>query len=85
MFGILALLLFNMTMPMTLYLLAEHLPHLPGFSFGLLTFGLFLGFLPVYAELSLPLPGGQFGFLISLVSAFLLIFGLKAVKADVLS
>ena len=47
-FGIFALFAFNMTMPMTLYLLIRALPQLPGFSFGMLTFGLFLGFLPAY-------------------------------------
>lgn len=49
--GILALFLFNMTMPVTLYLLIRRLPLFPGFSFGFLTFGLFLGFLPAYLEL----------------------------------
>lgn len=83
-FGLLALLLFNMTMPVTLYLLAENLPHLPGFSFGLLTFGLFLGFLPVYAGVRLPVSGTVFGCLVSLVS-LLLLTGRKAVKHHVLS
>lgn len=49
--GILALFLFNMTMPVTLYLLIRRLPLFPGFSFGFLTFGLFLGFLPTYMQL----------------------------------
>ncbi|MCM1118190.1 MAG: hypothetical protein NC543_02375 [bacterium] len=49
--GILALFLFNMTMPVTLYLLIRRLPLFPGFSFGFLTFGLFLGFLPTYLQL----------------------------------
>lgn len=49
--GAAALFLFNMTMPLTLYLLIRKLPQLPGFSFGFLTFGLFLGFLPEYFEL----------------------------------
>lgn len=46
--GLLALLGFNMTMPLTLQALAERLPSHRGFAFGLLTFALFLGFLPVY-------------------------------------
>lgn len=46
--GLLALLLFNMTMPMTLFALARVMPGCKGFSFGLLTFALFLGFLPSY-------------------------------------
>lgn len=46
--GVLALFFFNMSMPMTLYLLVRECPKAAGFAFGLLTFGLFLGFLPVY-------------------------------------
>lgn len=46
--GVLALLLFNMSMPMTLSALASAMPGVKGFSFGLLTFALFLGFLPSY-------------------------------------
>lgn len=45
-FGAAALFLFNITMPITLNLMVRHYPHMPGFSFGFLTFGLFLGFLP---------------------------------------
>ncbi len=54
--GCAAVLLFNMTMPVTLRGAADLLPGAEGFSFGLLTFALFLGFLPAY--LDLPLPGG---------------------------
>ena len=64
-FGILALFFFNMTMPVTLYQLALQFPDLPGFSFGLLTFGLFLGFLPVALGWSIPI-GGTIGSLLSL-------------------
>lgn len=46
--GMGAIVLFNMTMPVTLWVLSRRLPCLRGFSFGLLTFALFLGFLPVY-------------------------------------
>ena len=45
--GLLALFLFNMTMPMTLYKLKQILPGMPGLAFGILTFALFIGFLPV--------------------------------------
>lgn len=58
--GLGALFVFNMSMPVTLYLVAEVLPELPGFSFGLLTFGLFIGFLPVYWQLPFP-PGPEIG------------------------
>lgn len=46
--GVGAVFLFNMTMPITLWAVARILPGSKGFSFGLLTFGLFLGFIPVY-------------------------------------
>ncbi|MCM1193400.1 MAG: hypothetical protein NC123_11195 [Butyrivibrio sp.] len=48
--GLGALFLFNVTMPLTLWAMARLFPGMKGFSFGLLTFGLFLGFLPVYFE-----------------------------------
>ena len=53
--GLAALLLFNMTMPITLCMLAERMKHLEGFAFGILTFGLFIGFyikylFPVFVE-----------------------------------
>lgn len=79
-FGLAALLLFNMSMPVTLYLLAQYLPNLPGFSFGLLTFGLFLGFLPVYFGVSLPVSGGVTGAAGSIISAGLLVLAWKAVN-----
>ena len=81
-FGVAALLLFNMSMPVTLYLLAESLPEMAGFSFGLLTFGLFLGFLPVYFGADLPVSAGVIGAIGSLVSAALMVIGWKAVKHD---
>ncbi len=44
--GCLGVLAFNMTMPITLRYAADALPGREGFAFGLLTFGLFLGYLP---------------------------------------
>ena len=44
--GTAAIFLFNMTMPITLWALAQRMPGCKGFSFGLLTFALFLGFVP---------------------------------------
>lgn len=44
--GTLAVFLFNMTMPVTLWAAARAMPGAKGFTFGLLTFALFLGFLP---------------------------------------
>lgn len=45
--GAAAIFLFNMTMPVTLSCFAEKMPGCKGFSFGLLTFALFVGFAPV--------------------------------------
>ena len=81
-FGLGALVLFNMSMPVTLYLLAVNLPGLYGFSFGLLTFGLFLGFLPVYAGLELPVSGRLLGMAGSLASLVLLTAAGKAADND---
>ena len=50
--GVAAIFLFNMTMPVTLWALAQRMPGCKGFSFGLLTFALFLGFAPVGLGLS---------------------------------
>ncbi|MBR2717145.1 MAG: hypothetical protein IKD79_05350 [Oscillospiraceae bacterium] len=69
--GCLAVLLFNMSMPVTLRAAADLLPGAKGFSFGLLTFALFLGFLPAY----LAIPGVSAGWMyavLSLLSAALL-------------
>ena len=44
--GTLAVFLFNMTMPVTLWAAARAVPGAKGFTFGLLTFALFLGYLP---------------------------------------
>ena len=76
--GILAAFFFNMTMPLTLYLLTEKMPGLAGFSFGLLTFGRFLGFLPVYYQLHLPMSGSMLGALGSIVTCILLTIAGKA-------
>ena len=46
--GTLAVFLFNMTMPVTLWAAARAVPGAKGFSFGLLTFALFLGALPSF-------------------------------------
>lgn len=78
--GVLAVFFFNMSMPIALGAVCEHLPRAKGFGFGLLTFGLFVGFLPVLlgypAVLSLP-----WGFCIaSLFSAVLLFVGLGGDK-----
>lgn len=47
-FGLGAILLFQTTMPITLSLMYRQLPGLPGTAFGLLSFALFVGYLPKY-------------------------------------
>lgn len=76
--GLLAMLLFNMTMPITLWGVAKLLPGAKGFSFGLLTFGLFLGFLPVYLSIAPSAPWWMISVL-SVVSLLPLAFSLKKV------
>ena len=74
--GLAALFLFNMTMPLTLYRLAEAMPSQPGFAFGILTFGLFLGYLPVYygaVRDIAPFPAGTVISLVSLVLLYLVV------------
>ena len=74
--GTAAVFLFNMTMPITLWAAVKLLPGGKGFAFGLLTFALFLGFLPVYLGWSVPADGLSYamGAVLSLV---LLLLGLK--------
>lgn len=75
--GLIALFCFNMTMPITLYLLICAYPRLPGFCFGLLTFGLFLGFLPSYLGMERPVSGEIVGSVGSLISLVLLGVGIR--------
>lgn len=56
--GVAAMFFFNMTMPITLWAAARLLPAGKGFAFGLLTFALFIGFLPVWLGWPLLLAGG---------------------------
>ena len=79
--GTAAVFLFNMTMPVTLWAVSQMLPGCRGFTFGLLTFGLFLGFLPVYFAYD-PLFTGGTGFAAaSVISLVLLCTGLIAAGA----
>lgn len=73
--GVLALLLFNMTMPMTLFALSRLMPGCRGFSFGLLTFALFLGYLPTF--FGAPSIGGTAMALVAVISAILLLSGIR--------
>ena len=51
--GCAAVLLFNMTMPITLRAAADDLPGMEGFAFGTLTFALFLGYLAAYYRIAI--------------------------------
>lgn len=46
--GILAVFFWNMSMPLTLWAVSKVFPGAKGFGFGLLTFGLFVGFCPAW-------------------------------------
>ena len=65
-FGLLALFCFNMTMPLTLHALWRRFPEYPGSVFGSLTLALFVGFLPTYFGINIPI-GGVLGSILSLV------------------
>ncbi len=73
---LLALFLFNMTMPLTLHGAARLLPGAKGGAFGLLTCALFVGMLPRFAGLDLALPAYAWAGLV-LVSLGLLWLGLR--------
>ena len=75
--GVAAVFLFNMTMPITLWAAARLLPGGKGFAFGMLTFALFLGFLPAYLELPAPIQNGPGYAAGALASLALLALGLK--------
>jgi FSR family fosmidomycin resistance protein-like MFS transporter len=77
--GVMAVFFFNMTMPLTLWAVAKLLSGSKGFSFGLLTFGLFLGFVPPYLDIP-SLFTTTTGFMVaSLLSLLLLLYGLRKV------
>ena len=75
--GILALFLFNMTMPITLYGLVQRWEKMPGLAFGLLTFAIFIGYIPVYLGLPTLQNGNVLGFVGSVLSGVILIMCLR--------
>ena len=79
--GTAAVFLFNMTMPITLWAAARLMPGGKGFAFGLLTFALFLGFLPTWLGWSSILTSPWAMALAAVLSALLLLAGLKGEKA----
>ena len=78
--GTLAVFLFNMTMPITLWAVARAMPAARGFTFGLLTFALFLGFLPSWLGWPSLLTGPVAYAAVALASLLLLWRGLKGVE-----
>jgi FSR family fosmidomycin resistance protein-like MFS transporter len=78
--GVSAVFLFNMTMPVTLWAMAKILPGAKGFAFGILTFGLFIGFVPVYLGLDVSELSNWLFALLAAVSLAVLLFGLRRVK-----
>jgi FSR family fosmidomycin resistance protein-like MFS transporter len=78
--GVVAVFMFNMTMPITLWALAKLIPGAKGFAFGLLTFALFLGFLPVYLGINVSQYSSWIFALISAVSLVVLMGGLLRAK-----
>lgn len=75
--GVLAVFLFNMTMPITLAAVGRIMPERQGFGFGLLTFGLFVGALPAIFGAPAVMPMPSAGITACLLSAALLLLGLR--------
>ncbi|MCL2151946.1 MAG: hypothetical protein FWH57_03135 [Oscillospiraceae bacterium] len=78
--GIAAVFLFNMSMPITLWCMARIFPYAKGFSFGVLTFALFLGFLPVYLGVEIPFNTAWLFALGTVISLAFLLMGLGKTK-----
>lgn len=75
--GLTAVFLFNMTMPLTLWGAGRMLRGAKGFAFGLLTFALFLGTVPVLLGAPMPSGGGLLYAAGAAVSLALLWLGLR--------
>ena len=80
--GTAAVFLFNMTMPLTLWAAARLMPGGKGFAFGILTFALFLGFLPTWLGWPSILTEPWAMALAAVLSAVLLLAGLKGEKSQ---
>lgn len=75
--GIIAVFFFQMTMPITLWAMGKLLNHSHGFAFGILTFGLFLGNVPVFIGYN-HLLSRSTGFAgVATISLLLLLWGLN--------
>lgn len=71
--GILAVFLFNMTMPITLTLLADVFPKAKGTAFGALTFAIFIGIIPSFFMSCRSIASPILNTVLSLMSLVLLI------------
>ena len=71
-----------MTMPVTLYMLADRFRGLEGFSFGLLTVALFLGVFPALFGLEPLLPGRWLGAAVSLASLVMLLVSARLLERE---
>jgi len=78
--GVAAVFLFNMTMPITLWAMAKTFPGAKGFSFGLLTVALFLGFVPVHLGVNIPSGMPWLFAIATAISLVLLLVGLRKAK-----
>ncbi|ABX42775.1 MFS transporter [Lachnoclostridium phytofermentans] len=78
-FGVMAIFLFNMTMPITLHIISQILPNAKGFAFGILTFALFLGYLPYYLN-KIPITHVGIASIITVVSLLILLCYCKGEK-----
>ena len=79
--GTIAVFLFNMTMPITLWAAARLMPGGKGFAFGLLTFALFLGYLPTALGWPSILTTPWANALAAVVSLVVLLGGLRGERA----
>ena len=77
--ALIALFLFNMSMPLTLFASARLLKGAKGTAFGLLTAALFMGIVPYFLGLSVPASNVLYGALAA-VSGALLVIGLRKAK-----
>ena len=77
--GVLAVFLFNMTMPMTLWALSRIFNHARGFAFGTLTLALFLGFLLTIVHREPLIPMGWGFSIAALLSLVLIVIGIRPV------
>ena len=78
--GILAVFLFNMTMPITLHRMCGIFKNAKGFAFGALTFAMYLGFLPAYFGVSAH--GGAVYCVFAAVTLLFMLAGLKLEEGE---